>query len=255
MPILTLGISFRRAPIELLERLSFADDDLAKAYRHALDQDAIGEAVIVSTCNRVEITASVSSYHAGFLALRRVLTETRGVGAEELAEPLYSHWEQDAADHLFAVAAGLDSMVIGETQIHAQMRDALRRAAREEASGPVLTALFHAAGRAGRRARSETSLGAAPDAFVSLGADLASEELGPLDGRRVAVVGAGQMAGLAAKHLRGRGVGDIRVLNRSAEHARALAARIGAEPLVWTSCRRHSRTPIWSCPPRAPRGS
>ena len=230
MPILTLGISFRRAPIELLERLSFANDDLAKAYRHALDQDAIDEAVIVSTCNRVEITASVSSYHAGFLALKRMLTETRGVGADELAEPLYSHWEQDAADHLFAVAAGLDSMVIGETQIHAQVRDALRRAAREEASGPVLTALFHAAGRAGRRARGETSLGAAPDAFVSLGADLASEELGPLEGCRVAVVGAGQMAGIAVKHLRGRGVGDIRVLNRSAQHARVLAARTGAEP-------------------------
>jgi glutamyl-tRNA reductase len=228
MPILTLGISFRRAPIELLERLSFADDDLAKAYRHALDQDAIAEAVILSTCNRVEITASVSSYHAGFLALKRVLTETRGVGADELAEPLYSHWEQDAADHLFAVAAGLDSMVIGETQIHAQVRDALRRAASEEASGPVLTALFHAAGRAGRRARAETSLGAAPDAFVSLGADLASEELGPIEGCRVAVVGAGQMASIAAKHLRGRGVADIRVLNRSTEHARALAARIGA---------------------------
>ena len=228
MPILTLGISFRRAPIELLERLAFADDDLAKAYRHALDQEAIDEAVIVSTCNRVEITASVPSYHAGFLALKRVLTETRGVGPDELAEPLYSHWEQDAADHLFAVAAGLDSMVIGETQIHAQVRDALRRATREKASGPVLTALFHAAGRAGRRARAETSLGAAPDAFVSLGADIASEILGPLGGRRVVVVGAGQIAGIAVKHLRGRGVGDIRVLNRSAEHARALAERTGA---------------------------
>ena len=228
MPILTLGISFRRAPIELLERLSFADDDLAKAYRHALDQDAIDEAVIVSTCNRVELTASVSSYHAGFLALKRVLTESRGVGVDELAEPLYSHWERDAADHLFTVAAGLDSMIIGETQIHAQVRDALRRAAREEASGPVLTALFHAAGRAGRRARAETALGAAPDAFVSLGADLASEELGPLDGCSVVVVGAGQMARIAVKHLRGRGVGDIRVLNRSAGSARQLAAGTGA---------------------------
>lgn len=230
MPILTLGISFRRAPIELLERLSFADDDLAKAYRHALDQDGLAEAVILSTCNRVEITASVSSYHAGFLALKRVLTETHGVGADELAEPLYSHWERDAADHLFAVAAGLDSMIIGETQIHAQVRDALRKATREEASGPVLTGLFHAAGRAGRRARAETSLGVAPDAFVSLGADLAAEELGQLEGRRVAVVGAGQMAAISAKHLRGRGVGDIRVLNRSAEHARALAARTDAQP-------------------------
>ena len=227
MPILTLGISFRRAPIELLERLSFADDELVKAYRHALDVDAVDEAVILSTCNRVEITANVPSYHAGFLALKRVLTETRGVAPEELAEPLYSHWEQDAADHLFAVAAGLDSMVIGETQIHAQVREALRTAEAEGASGPAMRSLFHAAARAGRRARAETSLGAAPDAFVALGADLAAEELGDLRGRHVVVVGAGRMAGLAVQHLHGRGVGSVRVLNRSLEHARALAERTG----------------------------
>ena len=228
MAILTIGISYRRAPIELLERLSFADEDLPKAYRHALDQDPIEEAVILSTCNRVEITASVGSYHAGFLALKRVLTETRGVAPEELAEPLYSHWEQDAADHLFAVAAGLDAMVLGETQIHAQVRDALRRSDAEGAAGPAVRALFHAAGRAGRRARSETSLGAAPDAFLAIGADLAAESLGALRGRQVVVVGAGVMAGLAAKHLRGRGVGSIHVLNRSPERARDLAERVGA---------------------------
>ena len=225
MPILTLGISYRRAPIELLERLSFADEDLAKAYRHALDLDAIDEAVILSTCNRVEISASVPTYHAGFLALKRVLTETRGVGADELAEPLYSHWEQDAADHLFAVAAGLDSMVIGETQIHAQVKEALRTAEAEGAVGPALRALFHAAARTGRRARAETSLGAAPEAFVALGADLASESLGRLENCAVVVVGAGQMAGLAVKHLHDRGVGTVLVLNRSIERARALAER------------------------------
>ena len=132
--------------------------------------------MILSTCNRVEIYANVPSYHAGFLALKRVLTETRGVAPEELAEPLYSHWEQDAADHLFAVAAGLDSMVLGETQIHAQVREALRTAEAEGASGPATRSLFHAAARAGRRARAETSLGAAPDAFVALGADLATDD-------------------------------------------------------------------------------
>ena len=227
MPILTLGISFRRAPIELLERLSFADGDLVKGYRHALDMEAVDEAVILSTCNRVEIYANVPSYHAGFLALKRILTETRGVAPDELAEPLYSHWEQDAADHLFAVASGLDSMVLGETQIHAQVREALRIAEAEGASGPATRSLFHAAGRAGRRARAETSLGAAPDAFVALGADLATDVLGDLHGRDVVVVGAGQMAGLAVKHLRGRGVGAIRVVNRSLERARALAERSG----------------------------
>jgi glutamyl-tRNA reductase len=149
------------------------------------------------------------------------------VASEELAEPLYSHWEQDAADHLFAVAAGLDSMVIGETQIHAQVREALRTAEAEGASGPAMRSMFHAAARAGRRARAETSLGAAPDAFVALGADLAAEELGDLRGRRVVVVGAGRMAGLAVHHLHGRGVGSIRVLNRSPEHARTLAERTG----------------------------
>src|SRR6266550_8571952 len=223
MAILILGISFRRAPIELLERLSFADDDLAKAYRHALDLEAIDEAVIVSTCNRVEIYGSVPSYHAGFLALKRVLSESRGVAPEELAEPLYSHWEQDAADHLFAVAAGLDSMVIGETQIYAQTREALRRAETEGAAGASLRALFHAAGRAGRRARAETSLGAAPDAFVSLGADLADDALGTLRDRNVVIVGAGHMAELAVRHLRDRGVGGVRVVNRSLEHAGSLA--------------------------------
>ncbi|HEX7248073.1 MAG TPA: glutamyl-tRNA reductase, partial [Actinomycetota bacterium] len=151
MPILTLGVSFRRAPIELLERLAFTDDDLAKAYRVAQDLDGIDGAVVLSTCNRVEVYGDVASYHAGFLALKRLLTETREVAAEELAEPLYSHWERDAAEHLFAVASGLDSMVLGETQIHAQVRDALRRAETEGAVGPTLTGLFHAASRTGRR--------------------------------------------------------------------------------------------------------
>lgn len=227
MAILCLGVSFRRAPFELLERLAFADDDLLKAYRRALDAEAIDEAVILSTCNRVEIFASVPAYHAGFLALKLVLAESREVPLEDLAEPLYSHYEQDAADHLFAVAAGLDSMVLGETQIASQVRDAGKRAEAEGGAGPKLKALFHAANRAGRRVRSETSLGAAPDAFVALGADLAAEALGSLEGRRAVVVGAGQMASLAVRHLRSRGIGPLRILNRSNARARVLADRSG----------------------------
>jgi glutamyl-tRNA reductase len=229
MAILTLGVSFRRAPIELLERLSFADEELPKAYRHAIDAEGVNEAVILSTCNRVEVHADVAGYHPGFLAMKRLLVETRGVDPEDLAEPLYSHWEQDAADHLFSVAAGLDSMVLGETQIHAQVREALRQAEHEEAAGPTLTGLFHAAIRAGRRVRSETSLGAAPDAFVAVGTAMAENALGGLEGRRAVVVGAGQMAGLTVKHLRRRGAGAIRVLNRSRDHARALAERTNAD--------------------------
>jgi glutamyl-tRNA reductase len=229
MAILTLGVSFRRAPIELLERLAFTDDDLAKAYRVAGDLDGVDGTVVLSTCNRVEVYGEVTSYHAGFLALKRLLTQTREVAGEELADPMYAHWERDAADHLFAVASGLDSMVLGETQIYAQVREALRRAEAEGAAASPLTALFHSAARAGRRVRQETSLGAAPDAFVALGADIAEEAVAGLAGREVVVVGAGTMAALAVKHLRQRGVGPVRVLNRSLEHARALAERTNAE--------------------------
>jgi len=229
MSILALGVSHRRATVELLERLAFADDDLAKAYRRALDDDAIGEAVILSTCNRVEVYASVPAYHAGFLALKRLLCESRGVSPDLLAEPLYSHYEDGAAEHLFAVAAGLDSMVLGEPQILSQVREAHRRSRAEDAAGPVLTALFHSAARAGRRVRAETGVGAAPDAFVEAGTRLAEETLGELAGKRAVVIGAGQMSARAAKHLRSREVGPVRVLNRSPERAQALAERTEAE--------------------------
>jgi glutamyl-tRNA reductase len=229
MAVLALGVSFRRAPIDLLERLAFTDGDLVKAYRHARELDGIDEAIVLSTCNRVEVYGSVPSYHAGFLALKRLLIETRGVADEELADGLYAHWERDAFEHLFAVAGGLDSMVLGETQIQSQVREALRLADGESLAGSQLKGLFHAATRAGRRIRQETSLGAAPDAFVERGASLAEAALGTLADRSVVVIGAGTMASLAVKHLRQRGVGPVRVLNRSLDHARALAERTGAD--------------------------
>jgi glutamyl-tRNA reductase len=229
MAVLALGISFRRAPIDLLERLAFTEGDLAKAYRHARDLDGIDEAVVLSTCNRVEVYGSVPSYHAGFLALKRLLTETRGVAEEQLADGLYAHWERDAVEHLFSVAGGLDSMVLGETQIQSQVREALRFADGEELAGAHLKGLFHAATRAGRRIRQETSLGVAPDAFVARGASLAEEVLGSLADRSVVVIGAGTMASLAVKHLRQRRVGPVRILNRSLPHARALAERTDAD--------------------------
>jgi len=229
MAILALGVSHRHATVELLERLAFTEEDLAKAYRRVHDDPAVEEAVIVSTCNRVEVYGSVPSYHAGFQALKRLLTETRGVGAEELSEPLYAHYELEAAEHAFSVASGLDSMVLGEQQVLTQVREALRLSESEGAAGPALTALFHAATRTGRRVRTETSVGAAPDAFVSAGADLAAWALDGLEGRHALVVGAGQMAALAVKHLRSRGVATVRILNRSIERARALAERTEAE--------------------------
>jgi glutamyl-tRNA reductase len=229
MPILAIGISYRRATVELIERLAFAAEELPKAYRRALDDEAIEEAVILSTCNRVEIYGSVPAYHAGFLALKRLLCEPHGVDPVEVSEPLYSHFEEDACRHLFAVAAGLDSMVTGEPQILAQVRQAHRRASAEGAAGPAVTALFNGATRAGRRVRAETGLGAAPDAFVRAGTGLAEKDLGGLSGKRALVVGAGRMAALAVNQLRQRGVASVRVLNRSPERARLIAQRSDAE--------------------------
>jgi glutamyl-tRNA reductase len=228
MPILALGVSHRRAPVELLERLAFVTEDMPKAYRRLLDMEAVNEGVVLSTCNRVEVFAAVESYHSGFLDLKRFLCEAREVAPEELAEPLYSHYEDDAAEHLFAVAAGIDSMVLGEPQILLQVRAARRRADAEGAAGPLLSALFQGAVRTGKRARAETAIGASPSAFVEAGADLAESALGGLTARPVVVVGAGGMAELSVIHLRQRGAGPIRILNRNPERARRLAARTGA---------------------------
>jgi glutamyl-tRNA reductase len=226
MPVLALGVSYRRAPVELLERLAIPEEEEPKAYRRLEGLDGIRASVVLSTCNRVEVYAEVPLYHQGFQDLKRFLTEHTEVPAEELAEPLYSHYEDDAAGHLFSVAAGIDSMVLGEPQILAQVRAAVRRSEEEGAAGAALTDLFRRAVRAGRRVRAETGVGASPAAFVEAGADLAAEYLGGLNGRSVLVVGAGEMGSLAARTLRARGVGDVVVLSRRPERAEALARRI-----------------------------
>jgi glutamyl-tRNA reductase len=227
MPVLALGVSYRRAPVELLERLSFPQEDLPKAYHHLATLEAMEEAVIVSTCNRVEVYATVPRYHQGFLDVKRFLSESREVPSDEFGEPLYAHYEDDAAEHLFSVAAGIDSMVLGEPQIHSQVRQALRWAQGEDAAGPVLTSLFREALRVGRRARRETGIESSPAAFVEAGASLASMHLGGLDGRSVLVIGAGEMSALAIRALRDRGVDPVTILNRTPERAARLARRSG----------------------------
>jgi glutamyl-tRNA reductase len=229
MPILALGISYRRAPVELLERLAFFADDDPKAYRQVLESESVAEAVILSTCNRVEVFAEVGSYHAGFQDLKRFLSQSREVPPDDFAEPLYAQYETHAVEHLFSVAAGIDSVVVGEPQILAQVRQAHRRAEAEGAAGPVLGRLFRAAVRAGKRARTETAIGESARGFIEAGTDLADRFLGGLSRRPAVVVGAGAMAGLAAAHLRDRGMAPIRIVNRSPERAHRLAQRTGAE--------------------------
>ena len=228
MPLLSVGVSYRKAPVALLERLSFAPDDLPKAYHHLTAMEELRGGVIVSTCNRVEVFAEVDSYHAGLQSLRSFLAESREVPAEDLSEPLSSHYEDDAVKHLFALAAGIDSMVVGEPQILSQVREAFRGAEEEGAAGALLGALFRRAIRVGRRARAETRIGANPAAMVEAGADLAERGRGSLSGARLLVVGAGTMAELAVRALAGRGVEDVVVLNRTPSRAERLAVRAGA---------------------------
>lgn len=230
MPVLALGLSYRMAPVELLERVSISEDGFAKAYRRLSELDSVDESVLLSTCNRVEVYAEVDGYHTGFQDLKRFLSEATDVPVDELAPPLYSHYEDHAAEHLFSVAAGLDSMVLGEPQVLAQLRAAFRRAQEESALGPELRALFDRAVRAGRRVRAETSIGASPSAFVDAGLDLAEEHLGELTGRPGLVVGAGEMGWLAASALTQRGVEPLVILSRNRERAERVSGGIGATP-------------------------
>jgi glutamyl-tRNA reductase len=176
----------------------------------------------------VEVYAEVTGYHAGFQDLKTFFAESSALEPDAFAEPLYAHYEDDAVEHLFGVSAGIDSMVIGEPQILSQVRHALKRADAEGGSGAVLDDLFRRAVRFGRRAREETATGASPTAFVEAGLEVAEQTVGSLAGRTAVVVGAGQMAALAMDVLRGRGAGEVHVVNRTPEKAERLAARHGA---------------------------
>ena len=231
MPILALGVSYRRASLDLLERLSLGEERLTKAYRRLIEDTEIAESVLLSTCNRVELYGEVGSYHTGFLAMKRFLGEASEVPVEELAHFLYAHYEDSAAEHLFRVASGLDSMVLGESEILGQVRAARRRAEAEGTCGAAVSDLFRAAVRAGRRVRAETDVGASPAAFVGAGLDAAELAVGTLRGRTAIVVGAGTMAALAASALRARGAAPIRIVNRTTARAAALADRFDAEPI------------------------
>ena len=229
MPILALGVSYRSAAVELLGRLAFPAEDRPKAYHELRNLSAVRGGAILSTCNRVEVFAEVDQYHGGFQELRRFLSESRDVPAEDFGAPLYAHYEDDAAEHLFSVAAGVDSMVLGEPQILSQVGWALKEAREEAAASPLIEELFRRAVRVGKLARSKTRIGASPAALVEAGADVAERTLGSLAGRALVVVGAGTMSELAARTFLDRGVARVLVLNRTQDRAERMARRVGGE--------------------------
>jgi glutamyl-tRNA reductase len=227
VPVFVVGANFRSAPIELLERLAIDIERRPKALAGLLDLEHVHEAVVVSTCNRVEVYTAISRFHGAAGDVRRFLADLHGLGLEEFASHLYDYYEERAVQHLFAVASGVDSMVVGEAQILGQVREAFQAAQAERTVGPVLSALFARAIKVGRRARSETGIGSGLASTVTVGLRVAEGQLGGLAGRRALLVGAGGVARLAGRALREAGAGELVVANRTAATGTALARQLG----------------------------
>ncbi|MFC6079589.1 glutamyl-tRNA reductase [Sphaerisporangium aureirubrum] len=227
MSLLAVGLSHRTAPVALLERVSMTGDALVKMLYDVRGDVHVSEAMIVSTCNRVEIYAEVDRFHGGVTAITDLLSAHSGVPQEQLTRHLYVHYEDRVVEHLFTVSCGLDSMVVGEGQILGQVRQSLRLAQEHGTAGSTLNDLAQQALRVGKRAHTETGIDRAGASLVGVGLTLAERVLGPLDGKRALVVGAGSMSALSVATLGRAGVTDIVVANRTFERAARLAQSVG----------------------------
>lgn len=227
MSVLVLSISQKTATVGLLGQVSL-DDELAGKLCHALvGGDQVTEAMVLSTCNRTEIYADVDRFHAGLDELTAQLAAVTGLDLEVLRGACSVHFDDGAVAHAFRVAAGLESMVVGENQILGQVRAALTAAQRHDTIASVLNSLFQQSIRVGKRVQAETTIGSAGRSLLTAALHELSAEIGGLAGHRVAVIGAGSMAGLAARTVQSEGA-TVSLVNRSPDRARRLADSIGA---------------------------
>jgi glutamyl-tRNA reductase len=226
--VLVVGISHRSAPVSLLERVTIGvgDEGVLQQLR---TPGPVGEAAMLATCNRVEVYADTDGFHAGVDAVSDLLSRLSGVPLEELSKHLYVHWEAQAVLHLFNVAAGLDSMVIGESQILGQLRRAYAAARGDDTAGRVLHELFQRGLRAGKRAHAETGIDEAGRSLVTVGLEHAAAAVGQVSGVEALVIGAGSMAALAGTTLRRHGAARVVVANRTLDNARRLATSLDGE--------------------------
>ncbi len=241
MSLLVVGLSHRSAPVEVLERVAVSAADAGKVLCQLLARENVAEALLLSTCNRVEVYAVVATFHGGLADVTDVLSRQSASALDELSDHLYVHYAAAGVEHLFSVAAGLDSMVVGESQILGQLRTAYAGAEQAGAIGRTLHEVAQQALRVGKRVHTETGIGAAGASVVSEAlAATASELAGAgrggsaphgvgLAGRRALVLGAGSMGALAAAQLRRAGVAEIVVANRTEASAQRLAALCEAE--------------------------
>jgi glutamyl-tRNA reductase len=230
--LIVVGASYRTAPVAMLERLAVAAADLPGVLRRLVGEPYVREAVVLSTCNRVEVYAAVTGFHGGLNNICAVLSERAGCAQSDLANHLYVHYDIAAVEHAFRVASGLDSMVVGESQILGQLREAYQTATEADTAGRLLHELMQQALRVGKRAHAETNIDRAGQSVVTAALDVAATHFeGGLAGRAALVVGAGAMGALAVATLSRAGVGSLTVTNRGADRAARLAASYGAKAL------------------------
>lgn len=227
MSLLVVGLSHRSAPVSVLERAALTRDAQAKLVQDTLAAEPATEATVLATCNRIELYADVDKFHAGVAELSTLLAQHTGVGLDELTPYLYVHYEDRAVHHLFSVACGLDSMVVGEGQILGQIKDALALGQELHTAGRLLNDLFQQALRVGKRAHSETGIDRAGQSLVTFGLEQLAAGGAVSEwalGKRALVIGAGSMSSLAAATLARAGVAHVAIANRTAERAHRLAA-------------------------------
>jgi glutamyl-tRNA reductase len=229
MSVLVVGLNHRTAPVSLLERAAVQPAELGEALTTLLGGRHVAECAVVSTCNRVEVYAAVSSFHGGLHDVGGVLAERIGMDLPSLADHLYVHHGDEAVRHLFTVTAGLDSLVVGEAQILGQVRNSYSAAVEHGAPGRVLHELMQQALRAGKRVHAETAIDRAGQSIVTLALDVGQRATGSVEGRHALIVGAGSMGALAAATLRRLGIGKLTVANRSSGNAAALAMTVDAD--------------------------
>jgi glutamyl-tRNA reductase len=240
MHIAVVGLSHRTAPVEIRERLSIPEQTMEASLQQLRGDDQVLEASILSTCNRLEIYALLRHPEQGIYAVGAFLSQHSGLAFEELSPHLFTYHHEEAIAHLLRVAAGLDSLVLGEGQILSQVKKMVRLGQEHRSVGPILNRLLNQAVSTGKRVRSETNLGTGAVSISSAAVELAqlkvgqgrgADELVPLDQEQVAVVGAGRMARLLLQHLQAKGCRGVVLLNRTVSRAELLAADFPALPV------------------------
>lgn len=231
MSFIVVGLNHRTVPLPLLERVSVPPAVLGKVLRDLAGREHLAEVIVLSTCNRTEVYASATKFHPSVSDVAEFLAGQAGLSSDELTDHLYSYHDEAAMTHLFGVAAGVDSVILGEGEILGQVREALKAAEQEGTVGTMLARAFRHAIEVGKRSRAETGIARGSVSLSSAAVALAAEHLGGLHDRRVLVVGAGEMGAGMAKSLVASGAAEVMVTSRTADRASEVAARVGGRAL------------------------